>query len=102
MQFENWVVTENSITWNGKGLQRFEIPANKLNSIRQSNTTDNGLYEWILLATDEDWLTENDLFDLNFAFVYAVAKFRLDFDYEVFDATLAYQFQIFEGEDKEG
>jgi hypothetical protein len=55
-----------------------------------------------LLATDEDWLTENDLVDLNFAFVYAVAKFGLDFKYQVFDATLDYQFELFEDEEREG
>ena len=101
MKFENWIVTEKGISWNGKEQQRFEIPANKLNATRRSNTSEIPLYEWIVLATDEDWLTENDLFDLNFAFVYAVAKFRLDFHYDVFDATLAYQFEVFEAEDKE-
>jgi hypothetical protein len=30
-----------------------------------------------------------------------VAKFRLDFNYDFFDATLAYQFEIFESEDDE-
>jgi hypothetical protein len=102
MEFGNWKVTESSINWNGSGLQRFEITAEKLNNIRQSTSDDNNLYEWILLATEEDWLTENDLVDLNFAFVYAVAKFALDFNYSVFDATLDYQFTVFEAEDREG
>ena len=99
MEFGNWKVTQNGISWNGQALQRFEIPAEKLSAIRQSNADDNNLYEWILLATDEDWLTENDLVDLNFAFVYAVGKFGLDFNYEVFDATLDYQFELFEDEE---
>jgi hypothetical protein len=102
MEFGNWMVTENGISWNGQALQRFEIPADKLNVVRQSNSDDNNLYEWILLATDEDWLTENDLVDLNFAFVYAVAKFGLDFNYQVFDSTLDYQFELFEDEEREG
>lgn len=102
MQFGNWIVTEKGISWNGTPLQRFDIPANKLNTISQNNTDDGSLYEWILLATDEDWLTENDLVDLNFAFVYAVAKFGLDFSYEVFDATLDYQFEMFDDEEGEG
>jgi hypothetical protein len=102
MEFGNWIVKQNGISWNGQALQRFEIPAEKLNVIRQSNTDDNNLYEWILLATDEDWLTENDLVDLNFAFVYGAAKFGLDFNYEVFDATLDYQFELFEDEEREG
>ncbi len=56
---------------------------------------------WIFVATDEDWLTENDLYDLNFAFVYAIAKFNLDFDYEIFDHTLERQYELFEDEDDE-
>ncbi|MBD0368406.1 MAG: hypothetical protein ICV53_20170, partial [Flavisolibacter sp.] len=43
----------------------------------------------------------NDLYDLNFAFVYAIAKFGLEFNYEVFDATLAEQYNQFEEEDNE-
>ena len=99
MQFGNWTVTVNGIIWN-KELQRFEIPADTLNTTKPQlgGTT---TYEWILLATDEDWLTENDLYDLNFAFVYAIAKFGLAFDYDIFDATLAHQFEIFEAEDEE-
>jgi hypothetical protein len=102
MEFGNWVVTEKGISWNGNAMQRFEIPADGLNAIRQSNSDDNNLYEWILVATDEDWLTENDLVDLNFAFVYAAGKFDLDFSYEILDATLDYQFEMFEDEENQG
>ncbi|HEX8279372.1 MAG TPA: hypothetical protein VF540_11780, partial [Segetibacter sp.] len=62
MVFANWKVTEDSIAWNGTGLQRFVIPINRLTS----TTTGDGnavFYEWILLATEEDWLTQNDLYD---------------------------------------
>jgi hypothetical protein len=54
-----------------------------------------------MLATNEDWLTQNDLYDLNYTSVFAVAKFNLDFNYEVFDATLAEQYEIFDAEDEE-
>jgi len=102
MDFGNWKVTQNSITWKGKGMQPFEIHEDKLTATRKTNTDEIRIYESIVLATNEDWLTENDLFDLNFAFVYAVAKFGLHFNYDIFDATLAYQFEIFEAEDEEG
>lgn len=101
MQLGNWTVTESSINWNGDASQHFEIPASNLNATRKTNNGEFQLYEWIVLATEKDWLTENDLFDLNFAFVYAVAKFRMAFNYDFFDATLAYQFEIFEAEDEE-
>jgi hypothetical protein len=54
-----------------------------------------------MLATDEDWLAQDDLYDLNYAFVYAIARFNLDFDYEIFDATLETQFEQFDLEDEE-
>jgi hypothetical protein len=100
MNFGNWIVTSNSIEWNGDKLNRFVIPTDKLNTIKRlEDNTDVAFYEWILLATDEDWLTQNDLYDLNYAFVYAVAKFNLDFDYEIFDTTLAEQYEQFEQEE---
>ncbi|HEX8279355.1 MAG TPA: hypothetical protein VF540_11695 [Segetibacter sp.] len=100
MQFGNWQVTENSIEWNGGGLNRFVIPMNEMNATRPGGET-GLLYEWILLATDEDWLTQNDLFDLNYAFVYAFAKSGLEFNYEIFDETLEEQYDQFDMEDNE-
>jgi hypothetical protein len=100
MLFGNWMVTNDSISWNGNGLSRFVIPADKLNAIKNYDKG-SPFYEWILLATDEDWLTQNDLYDLNFAFVYAIAKFKLDFNYEIFDATLEEQYERFEEEEDE-
>ena len=100
MNFGNWNVTDNSITWNGGGPNRFEIPKGGLNATRQSKA--NGeLYDWILKATAEDWITQNDLFDLNFAFVYAAATLGKDFNYETFDATLAEQYEQFDAEELE-
>ena len=53
-------------------------------------------YNWILLATEEEWLTQDDLYDLNFAFVYAAALWGHEFSYETFDATLEEQYDQFE------
>jgi hypothetical protein len=98
MVFANWKVTQDSIAWNGTGLQRFVIPIQGLTSTTKGDD-DQLFYEWILLATEEDWLTQNDLYDLNYAFVYAIAKFGLEFNYEIFDATLEEQFDRFDEED---
>ncbi|MDB5248242.1 MAG: hypothetical protein JWQ40_2636 [Segetibacter sp.] len=99
MQFGNWKITEDSIAWDGNNFQRFVIPAKELNVTRQSVIGDSAFYEWILRATDEDWLTQNDLYDLNYAFVYAIARTDLEFNYEIFDATLEQQFLLFEEEE---
>lgn len=101
MVFGNWKITDSSIVWNGNGLNRFEIPRDEFTRIKSNRTGDALAYEWILLATDKDWLTQNDLYDLNFAFVYAIAKFGIEFNYDTFDATLAEQYEIFEEEDEE-
>ena len=100
MLFGNWMVTENSIEWNSDRLHRFVIPKDSLNTVRLNHTDNNSFYDWILLATEEDWLTQNDLYDLNFAFVYAAAKFKLEFNYDIFDKTLAEQYDLFDEEDR--
>jgi|SRR5215218_5339662 len=99
MVFGSWKIDNDTISWNGRGLHRFVIPGNELNKIRIAN--EDKLYDWILLATAEDWLTQNDLYDLNYAFVYAIAKFNLEFDYDILDNTLAEQYELFEMEDDE-
>jgi len=101
MQFGNWQITDTQIEWKGGGSGRFAIPFADMNAIRPGSTGDASFYEWILRATEEEWLTQNELFDLNYAFVYAIAKAGLDFNFEVFDATLEEQFDQFDLEDNE-
>ena len=99
MVFGNWIVTEEGVQWNDNGFNRFAIPADQLISIKL--TLQGPLYEWILKATAEEWLTENDLYDLNYAFVYAAAKYGVNFNYDVFDATLAEQYEQFDDDEEE-
>lgn len=101
MIFGNWHVTDDSIIWKGTGFHRFVLSRDGLNKTRRNDANDAVYYDWILLATDEDWLTQNDLYDLNYAFVYAMAKYNLDYNYEIFDATLAEQYDQFDREDDE-
>ena len=101
MLFGNWKVSNEGIAWNSAGLNRFVIPGDSLMKTQQVENGEAVLYEWILLATEEAWLTQNDLYDLNYAFVFAAAKFGADFNYEIFDATLAEQYEQFDMEDEE-
>jgi hypothetical protein len=100
MKFGNWSVTENSIEWNGGGFNRFVIEKTQLLSIEE-NGEFKGLYKCIMQATEEDWITDDDLYDLNYAFVFAAAIYGLPFDYELFDTTLAKQFELLDDEDDE-
>lgn len=100
MVFGNWKITDNTIEWVEQGGNAFVLHKDDMLTIKES-IFGARFYEYILLATDEEWLSENDLYDFNYAFVYAAAKFGLDFNYEIFDATLAEQFEQFEEEDDE-
>jgi len=98
MLFGNWNVTPSAIKWEGNGSNKFLIPTENLNKT-SGRINSIVVYDWILEATAEEWLAQDDLYDLNFAFVYAMAKTGLDFDYDIFDATLAEQYDQFDEEE---
>ena len=99
MQFGTWTITDIGIEWAGEEeANRFAIPKDELTAIIYTKEG-HYFYSWILSATKEEWLTQDDLYDLNFAFVYACAKYGLDFSYEIFDATLEEQYEQFEEEE---
>jgi hypothetical protein len=99
MKFGNWKMSDETIEWSGKSLQRFAIDRSSLLETMPSDITGEELYKWIVLATDEDWISQDDLYDLNFAFVYAAGKANGEFSYEVFDRTVEYQYDLLEDED---
>jgi len=102
MIFGNWEVTEDGVEWIGSAAQKFIIDKGSLTEIIKGTGDPHSKYKWIISATEEDWLNEDDLYDLNFAFVYAVANFGADFDYQVFDDTLSFQYlQLDEEENDE-
>lgn len=95
MKFGNWLVSDAGIEWRGQGRNRFVVTPQQLLE------TEDDMYKWILLATEEDWLTEDDLYDFNFAFVYAAAKSGKNFDYDIFDETLSEQYDALDEEEME-
>lgn len=100
MKFGNWAITKTTIEWAGQGLKRFVIEKQQLLETKRVEQLNEDLYKWIVLATDEDWLTDDDLYDLNFAFVFAAGASRQNLNYEVFDRTLDYQFDILDDEEE--
>ena len=100
MKFGNWELTEDSINWNGGGQDIFSVDRATLLERHQVADADGDFYKWILEATSRDWLLEDDLYDLNFAFAYAAGGMP-GFDYEVFDRTVEYQFEILDVDDEE-
>ncbi|RYF50078.1 MAG: hypothetical protein EOO38_06510 [Cytophagaceae bacterium] len=101
MQIGNWVISPKGIEYIGGGANTFFIDSTTITKTVQEDKADPVMYEWIVKATEEDWLEEDDLYDLNFAFVYAAASTNAAFDYAIFDETLNYQYLQFEEEEED-
>lgn len=99
MQFGNWKIENNTIKWNGEGAEQFEIKISQMLETKTVPPFNQVLYTWIIQATDEDWLTDDDLYDLNFAFAYAAGTSGQAFDYATFDRTLEHQFDTLDHQD---
>ncbi len=100
MKFGNWELNDESIEWSGGGQESFSVELSTLLERQQVADAEGDLYKWILEATSKDWILEDDLYDLNFAFAYASGTMP-EFDYEVFDRTVEYQYEILDVDDDE-
>ncbi len=100
MKFGNWNITDNDIAWAGTDGNSFVINKSTLleTEMGQDNTK---MYSWLVQATDEEWLTEDALYDLNFAFVFVAGLQPDKFDYEILEDTLDYQFESREGDEED-
>ena len=74
MKFGHWNITPATIEWAGGGFNRFIIDKQSLLETVLINEAGESLYKWIVLATQEDWLSNDALYDLNFAFVFAAGN----------------------------
>ena len=93
MKIGNWDTTEEAIKWDGSD-ESFEFSTTDMLATQEVADRNVRLYKWILEATAKDWLDEDDLYDLNFAFVYAAGAAGEPLDYATLDSTVEYQFEI--------
>ena len=100
MKFGNWKITDKAIEWAGQGFHRFVIEKSLLLETINAEDSYGKLYKWIVLAIEEDWLTDDELYDLNFAFVFAAGASQQDLDYQIFDRTMEYQYDTLDEEDE--
>ncbi len=100
MKIGNWTITGTAITWSGNDGNSFLI--NRATLLETEMVRDDTkMYSWLVQATDEDWLTEDALYDLNFAFVFVAGQEPDNFDYEILEDTLDYQYEAREGDEEE-
>lgn len=100
MKIGDWNITETGIEWSGAGLNRFVIDKQSLVETTKPDGEEGELYKWIVLATEEEWLSHDELYDLNFAFAFTAGATGADFNYDIFDRSLEYQFDLLEEEDE--
>ena len=101
MRFGNWNVKEEMIEWVGEDAAKIVIEKEQLLETSPVADRKDALYKSLLNATVQHALGEDDLYDLNFAFVYAAGSWGKEMSYEVFDQTVAYQFEILEEGEEE-
>ena len=101
MRFGNWDVKEGTIEWAGEEAANIVIHKEQLLETTPVADRADALYKSLLNATVQHALGEDDLYDLNFAFVYAAGAWQKDISYDIFDQTVAYQFEILEEDDDE-
>ena len=100
MKFGHWNISDNEISWAGEDGNSFAVNRSTLLETEQGREGVK-MYSWLVQATDEDWLTEDALYDLNFAFVFVAGQNPAEFDYEILEDTLDYQYESREGEEED-
>lgn len=97
--FGNWQVSDKGIEWNdGDGKNKFSVPVNELVAV-QKEDGEEPMYKWLVTPLDVDYIDVEDLYDLNYAFVYACGKLNVDFSYDILETTLDYQFDSMDPDD---
>jgi hypothetical protein len=97
-KFGSWAVSEKGIDWTEDGSKnKYSIPVSELVMIEKEEGEP--MYKWLVDALDQEFIDVEDLYDLNYAFVYACGKLNVDFDYDVLETTLNYQFDSMDMDD---
>lgn len=88
-QIGKWLITEEGIEWTG-GNEYF-IDKDRILEAGPQNRQK--MYDWLVHMTEKSWLSVEDIYALNTAFIYAIEYFNLSFDKLSFVETLKLQEQ---------
>ena len=73
LQIGKWLITEDGIEWTGKTYKGYYISRERL---LQEGGELQGTYDWLLHMPRKKWLTEQDVYALNTAFMAALELFE--------------------------
>jgi hypothetical protein len=89
----NWEISNQGIKWKGTPLQLFSI------SIEEIRNTGFGerenMYDWLIHVMSRNWITREDVYALNSAYIFVFHHFNIKIDAEIFARTIKYQEQQF-------
>ncbi len=78
MKIGNWEVSDKGINWIG-------TKTNAMGTITLASLKDGGnaerteMYDWLIHLCEKSWITDEDIYALNTAFIYAIEKYKLGF-----------------------
>ena len=74
----NWLITYKGIEWKGNSGRPLLIEKETLLDIREADEKGD-MYDWLLHITEKNWLSENDIYALNTAYIFALEYFEIGF-----------------------
>jgi len=90
----NWLIDEDCIRWNGESKINYKIKKDRLleSGPRES------IYDWLFHMPEKAWLSREDIYALNTAFIYALEYFEIQIpDEKSFVETFIEQEKRLEG-----
>jgi len=78
MKIGNWLITPNAIVWNGIPNMDYEIERSRLLELGLGERDQ--MYDWLIHLTEKSWITNQDIYTLNTAFIYAIESWGLNFN----------------------
>jgi len=73
----NWTITEGGIKWSSKEEIKYFIDKERITERVQGTKAD--MYDWLIHMVEKPWLTREDIYALNTAFVFALEYFDIGF-----------------------
>lgn len=84
----NWIIKDDGIHWNETGNDYF-IPKGRLQETGAGMRKN--MYDWLVHLPTKTWLSTEDIYAFNSAFIYAIELYGLNFSQNSFMETFKQQ-----------
>lgn len=93
MKIGNWKIVDAGIEWVGDHGSYPVITKERLQETRDFDGVQ--VYDWLTHMAEKAWITEEDVYSLNTAFLFALEHFKIGFNGSIsFERTLKEQNKI--------